>query len=80
MTLYFGEWLRTLRTEIILFQRVKLFLVRVLMQKNSNTSPDNKAKVGHKVDFKITLKKSNYKLQIVRGEVSRTERQKLVIA
>ncbi|KAG9292279.1 hypothetical protein G9A89_009091 [Geosiphon pyriformis] len=38
--------------------------------KNSDTSPEKKAKIGHKVDFKITLENSNYVLQIVHGEVS----------
>ncbi|CAG8606557.1 11002_t:CDS:2, partial [Paraglomus occultum] len=38
--------------------------------KNSNSSPNNKAKLGHKVDFKLSLKKPNYKLQIVHGEIS----------
>ncbi|KAG9292262.1 hypothetical protein G9A89_009074 [Geosiphon pyriformis] len=38
--------------------------------KNSDTSPENKAKIGHKVDFKITLENANYVLQIVHGEVS----------
>jgi hypothetical protein len=38
--------------------------------KNSNVSPNNKAKLGHKVDFKLSLKKPNYKLQIVHGEIS----------
>ncbi|RHZ89713.1 hypothetical protein Glove_12g26 [Diversispora epigaea] len=32
--------------------------------------PERKAKIGYKVDFKITLKTPNYKLQAVHGEMS----------
>ncbi|CAG8659454.1 5873_t:CDS:2 [Ambispora leptoticha] len=38
--------------------------------KNDNISPERKAKIGYKVDFKITLKTPNYKLQAVHGEMS----------
>ncbi|RHZ57328.1 hypothetical protein Glove_390g41 [Diversispora epigaea] len=38
--------------------------------KNDNVSPERKAKIGYKVDFKITLKTPNYKLQAVHGEMS----------
>ncbi|CAI2172165.1 2751_t:CDS:2 [Funneliformis geosporum] len=38
--------------------------------KNDIISPEKKAKIGHKVDLKITLKTPNYKLQAVHGEIS----------
>jgi len=37
---------------------------------NINANPEEKAKMGHRVDFKATLRKPNHKLQILHGEVS----------